>query len=48
MCPIGAIHIPINGIAKIARKLEVDYAEAVVCLESLFYKAYLDIMSCVT
>jgi xeroderma pigmentosum group C-complementing protein len=30
MCPIGAIHIAIQGIAKVARKLGIDFAEAVV------------------
>jgi hypothetical protein len=30
MCPIGATHIPIQGIAKIARKLGIDFGEAVV------------------
>ncbi|KAH8550677.1 hypothetical protein BGW37DRAFT_521343 [Umbelopsis sp. PMI_123] len=30
MCPIGATHIPIQGIAKIAKKLGVDFAEAVI------------------
>lgn len=30
MCPIGARHIAIQGIGKIARKLGVDFAEAVV------------------
>jgi len=37
MCPIGAVHIPIQGIAKIARKLEIDFAEAVVRRKSLTY-----------
>ncbi|CAJ0901910.1 7233_t:CDS:2, partial [Entrophospora sp. SA101] len=30
MCPPGGIHIEVNGIAKIAKKLGIDYAEAVV------------------
>ncbi|CAG8486071.1 657_t:CDS:10 [Ambispora gerdemannii] len=29
MCPIGAVHIPIRGIAKVAKKLEIEFAEAV-------------------
>ncbi|CAB4484654.1 Rad4-domain-containing protein [Rhizophagus irregularis] len=30
MCPIGGVHIPINGIGKIAKKFGVDYGDAVV------------------
>ncbi|KAI9254579.1 hypothetical protein BDA99DRAFT_518764 [Phascolomyces articulosus] len=33
MLPAGAAHIPINGIAKIARKLGINYAEATVDFE---------------
>ncbi|KAI9283030.1 hypothetical protein BC943DRAFT_105072 [Umbelopsis sp. AD052] len=33
MCPIGASHITIQGIGKIARKLGVDFADAVVGFE---------------
>ncbi|KAI9489463.1 hypothetical protein BDB00DRAFT_770608 [Zychaea mexicana] len=33
MLPPGAAHIPINGIAKIARRLGINYAEAVVDFE---------------
>ncbi|KAG2218914.1 hypothetical protein INT45_007815 [Circinella minor] len=33
MLPPGAAHIPINGIAKIARKLGINYAEATVDFE---------------
>jgi hypothetical protein len=37
MCPIGATHIPIQGIAKIAKKLGVDFAEAVVMFRILLF-----------
>ncbi|CAG8620311.1 11974_t:CDS:10 [Dentiscutata erythropus] len=30
MCPLGGVHIPINGIGKIAKKLGIDYGDAVV------------------
>ncbi|GBB95783.1 hypothetical protein RclHR1_02610020 [Rhizophagus clarus] len=30
MCPIGGVHIPINGIGKIAKKFGIDYGDAVV------------------
>ncbi|RIB13047.1 hypothetical protein C2G38_2199004 [Gigaspora rosea] len=30
MCPPGGVHIPINGIGKIAKKLDIDYGDAVV------------------
>ncbi|CAG8449162.1 11518_t:CDS:10, partial [Dentiscutata heterogama] len=30
MCPAGGAHIPINGIGKIAKKLDIDYGDAVV------------------
>ncbi|ORX95525.1 Rad4-domain-containing protein [Basidiobolus meristosporus CBS 931.73] len=33
MLPEGAVHLPFKGIARIAKKLEVDYAEAVVGFE---------------
>jgi xeroderma pigmentosum group C-complementing protein len=36
MCPIGASHIAIQGIGKIARKLGVDFAEAVVRFRFFF------------
>ncbi|RIA98576.1 hypothetical protein C1645_749735 [Glomus cerebriforme] len=30
MCPSGGVHIPINGIGKIAKKFGIDYGDAVV------------------
>ncbi|KAF9262696.1 Rad4-domain-containing protein [Marasmius fiardii PR-910] len=33
MLPKGAVHIPFKGVAKIARKLGIDYAEAVTGFE---------------
>ncbi|KAG9300652.1 hypothetical protein G9A89_023450 [Geosiphon pyriformis] len=33
MCPIGAVHIPIHGISKIAKQLDIDFAEAVIGFE---------------
>jgi xeroderma pigmentosum group C-complementing protein len=30
MCPLGGVHVEMNGIAKIAKKLGIDYAHAVV------------------
>ncbi|CAI2182863.1 2004_t:CDS:10 [Funneliformis geosporum] len=30
MCPIGGVHIPINGIGKVAKKLGIAYGDAVV------------------
>ncbi|CAG8504577.1 16606_t:CDS:10 [Funneliformis mosseae] len=30
MCPIGGVHIPINGIGKVAKDLGIDYGDAVV------------------
>ncbi|KAJ3855560.1 hypothetical protein EV368DRAFT_79526 [Lentinula lateritia] len=33
MLPRGAVHIPFKGVAKIARKLQIDFAEAVTGFE---------------
>ncbi|KAF9066475.1 hypothetical protein BDP27DRAFT_1423852 [Rhodocollybia butyracea] len=33
MLPQGAVHIPFKGIAKIARRLQIDFAEAVIGFE---------------
>ncbi|CAL3967164.1 unnamed protein product [Diplocarpon coronariae] len=33
MLPAGAVHIPLRGTVKICKKLEIDYAEAVVGFE---------------
>ncbi|KAI1079123.1 Rad4-domain-containing protein [Whalleya microplaca] len=33
MCPEGAIHVPYRGIVRVCKRLEVDYAEAVVGFE---------------
>ncbi|KAG8966439.1 hypothetical protein FRC03_011977 [Tulasnella sp. 419] len=33
MLPVGGVHLPFKGIAKVARKLGIDYAEAVVGFE---------------
>ncbi|KAI8380147.1 hypothetical protein BD560DRAFT_453258 [Blakeslea trispora] len=39
MLPQGAAHIPIKGIAKVAKKLKIDYAEAVVDFEFMKMRA---------
>ncbi|OAD01389.1 hypothetical protein MUCCIDRAFT_124847, partial [Mucor lusitanicus CBS 277.49] len=39
MLPLGAAHIPIKGIAKLARKLGIDYADAVVDFEFVKMRA---------
>ncbi|KAI9315767.1 hypothetical protein BX666DRAFT_2019811 [Dichotomocladium elegans] len=39
MLPKGGAHIPINGIAKIARKIGIDYAEAVVDFEFVRHRS---------
>ncbi|KAI8375770.1 hypothetical protein EDC96DRAFT_306693 [Choanephora cucurbitarum] len=39
MLPQGAAHIPVKGIAKIAKKLNIDYAEAVVDFEFMKMRA---------
>ncbi|KAI1462126.1 Rad4-domain-containing protein [Annulohypoxylon moriforme] len=33
MCPEGAVHIPYRGVVRVCKRLEVDYAEAVVGFE---------------
>ncbi|TLS28797.1 hypothetical protein PpBr36_01216 [Pyricularia pennisetigena] len=33
MCPQGAVHVPFRGAVKVCRRLEVDYAEAVIDFE---------------
>lgn len=33
MCPRGAVHVPFRGAVKVCKKLEIDYAEAVVDFE---------------
>lgn len=33
MCPEGAVHVPFRGAVKICKKLQVDFAEAVVDFE---------------
>ncbi|KAH6685960.1 DNA repair protein rhp41 [Plectosphaerella plurivora] len=33
MCPEGAVHIPFRGAAKVCKRLQIDYAEAVVDFE---------------
>ncbi|KAI1656783.1 Rad4-domain-containing protein [Daldinia decipiens] len=33
MCPEGAIHVPYRGVVRVCKRLEVDYAEAVVGFE---------------
>ncbi|KAI1432237.1 Rad4 transglutaminase-like domain-containing protein [Xylaria sp. CBS 124048] len=33
MCPEGAVHVPYRGTVRICRRLEIDYAEAVVGFE---------------
>ena len=38
MLPEGAAHIPFNGSAKIAKKLGIPYAEAVVCVIDAFVR----------
>ncbi|EPY49965.1 DNA repair protein Rhp42 [Schizosaccharomyces cryophilus OY26] len=39
MIPQGAVHLPFRGIAKIAKKLNVDYAEAVTGFEFRKHRA---------
>ncbi|KAL9546630.1 hypothetical protein MBANPS3_006570 [Mucor bainieri] len=39
MLPLGAAHIPIKGIAKLAKKLGIDYADAVVDFEFVKMRA---------
>ncbi|KAG1091063.1 hypothetical protein G6F42_019527 [Rhizopus arrhizus] len=39
MLPMGAAHIPIKGIAKLAKKLGIDYADAVVDFEFVKMRA---------
>ncbi|KAG5948678.1 hypothetical protein E4U53_006184 [Claviceps sorghi] len=33
MCPQGAVHVPFRGVAKVCKRLKIDYAEAVVDFE---------------
>lgn len=33
MCPDGAVHVPYRGAVKVAKRLEIDYAEAVTGFE---------------
>lgn len=33
MIPLGAVHLPLKGCAKLARRLGIDYAEAVTGFE---------------
>lgn len=33
MCPKGAVHVPFKGTVKVCKKLQIDYAEAVVDFE---------------
>ncbi|KAK4663057.1 hypothetical protein QC763_600730 [Podospora pseudopauciseta] len=33
MCPEGAVHVPLRGAGRVARRLGIDYAEAVVDFE---------------
>ncbi|OTB06283.1 hypothetical protein M426DRAFT_55613 [Hypoxylon sp. CI-4A] len=33
MCPEGAIHVPYRGVVRVCKRLEIDYAEAVVGFE---------------
>ncbi|KAG6194723.1 hypothetical protein E4U10_002638 [Claviceps purpurea] len=33
MCPQGAVHIPFRGVVKVCKRLQIDYAEAVVGFE---------------
>ncbi|TLD13746.1 uncharacterized protein PgNI_03794 [Pyricularia grisea] len=33
MCPQGAVHVPFRGAVKVCRRLDVDYAEAVIDFE---------------
>ncbi|KAI0175825.1 Rad4-domain-containing protein [Hypoxylon sp. FL1284] len=33
MCPEGAVHVPYRGVVRVCKRLEVDYAEAVVGFE---------------
>ncbi|KAL1843083.1 hypothetical protein VTJ49DRAFT_3218 [Mycothermus thermophilus] len=33
MCPEGAVHVPYRGAMRVAKRLEIDYAEAVVDFE---------------
>ncbi|KAG5923528.1 hypothetical protein E4U42_004933 [Claviceps africana] len=33
MCPRGAVHVPFRGVAKVCKRLKIDYAEAVVDFE---------------
>ncbi|KJZ80009.1 hypothetical protein HIM_00723 [Hirsutella minnesotensis 3608] len=33
MCPKGAVHVPFRGAAKVCKRLQIDYAEAVIDFE---------------
>ncbi|KAI2467148.1 Rad4-domain-containing protein [Annulohypoxylon bovei var. microspora] len=33
MCPEGAVHVPYRGVVRVCKRLEIDYAEAVVGFE---------------
>lgn len=33
MCPQGAVHVPFRGAAKVCKRIQIDYAEAVVDFE---------------
>ena len=33
MCPEGAIHVPYKGAIRVAKRMQIDYAEAVVDFE---------------
>lgn len=33
MCPPGAVHVPFKGVVKVCKRLQIDYAEAVVDFE---------------
>ncbi|KOS22881.1 DNA repair protein rhp42 [Escovopsis weberi] len=33
MCPEGAVHVPYRGVVKVCRRLQIDFAEAVVGFE---------------
>ncbi|KAL2760097.1 hypothetical protein ACRALDRAFT_1046606 [Sodiomyces alcalophilus JCM 7366] len=33
MCPEGAVHVPFRGVVKVCKRLQIDYAEAVVDFE---------------
>ncbi|KAI0397781.1 Rad4-domain-containing protein [Xylariaceae sp. FL0594] len=33
MCPAGAVHVPYRGVVRVCKRLQIDYAEAVVGFE---------------